>query len=44
MVPDKGKSNAIIITVDSHDGAEPREAVVEMQAGDAFTRISICQD
>lgn len=44
MVPDKGKSNAIIITVDSHDGAEPRKAVVEMQAGDAFTRISICQD
>jgi len=44
MVPDKGKSNAIIITVDSHDGAEPRKAVVEMQADDAFIRISICQD
>jgi hypothetical protein len=43
-VPDKGKSNTIIITVDplSGDGNQ-REAIIEMQAGDAFTKISIAQ-
>ena len=44
MVPDKGKSNTIIITVDPLSGdGNPREAIIEMQAGDAFTKISIAQ-
>ena len=43
-VPDKGKSNTIIITVDPLSGDRlPREAIIEMQAGDAFTKISIAQ-
>ena len=43
-VPDKGKSNTIIIAVDPlSDGGNPREAIIEMQAGDAFTQISIAQ-
>ena len=43
-VPDKGKSNTIIITVDPLSGdGNPREAFIEMQAGDAFTKISIAQ-
>lgn len=44
IVPDKGKSNTIIITVDPLSGdGNPREAIIEMQAGDAFTKISIAQ-
>lgn len=44
MVPEKGRSNTIIITVDPTGDAEgPREAVIEMQAGNAFTRITIAQ-
>lgn len=42
-VPDKGKSNTVIITVDPHYDTEPRQAVIDMQAGDAFTRFSISQ-
>ena len=43
-VPDKGKSNTIIITVDPlGDDRLPREAIIKMQAGDAFTQISIAQ-
>ena len=43
-VPDKGKSNTIIITVDPLGGdGNPREAIIQMQAGDAFTKISIAQ-
>ncbi len=45
MVPDKGKSNTIIITVDPiGDGGQPREAIIEMQAGNAFSKISIAQN
>ena len=44
-VPDKGKSNTIIITVDPLSGdGNPREAIIEMQAGNAFTKISIGQE
>lgn len=43
-VPDKGKSNLVIITVDLHYDMKPRSAIVEMQAGNAFTRISITQN
>ena len=43
-VPDKGMSNTIIITVDPIGAAgHPRDAIIEMQAGNAFTKISISQ-
>ena len=45
MVPDKGKSNTIIITVDPIDhGGCPREAIITMTVGDAFSNISIAQN
>ena len=45
MVPDKGKSNTIIITVDPIDhGGRPREAIITMTVGDAFSNISIAQN
>ena len=43
VVPDKGKSNSIIITVDPNESSEPRTAVIQMTVGDAFTSISISQ-
>ena len=43
-VPDKGRSNKIIITVDRNNTAKPRQATIEMEAGDAFTRVKIYQD
>ena len=44
MIPDKGKSNTIIITVDPiGDEGHPREAMIEMQAGNTFSNISIAQ-
>lgn len=45
LVPDKGKSNTIIITVDPiGDGGRPREAIINMTVGDAFANISIAQN
>ena len=43
LVPDKGKSNTVIITVDPHDDTKPRHATIEMQAGNAFTKFTISQ-
>ena len=43
LVPDKGKSNTVIITVDPHDDTNPRQATIEMQAGNAFTKFTISQ-
>ena len=43
LVPDKGKSNTVIITVDPHDDTKPRQATIEMQAGNAFTTFTISQ-
>ena len=43
VVPEQGKSNTVIITVDPHDDAKPRRALVEMQAGNAFAKFSISQ-
>lgn len=42
-VPDKGNSNEAIITVDPNFPACPRQATIQMQAGDAFTDIIIYQ-
>lgn len=43
LVPDKGKSNTVIITVDPNDDVNPRDAIIQMQAGNAFTSFSISQ-
>ena len=43
LVPDKGKSNTVIITVDLHYDTKPRQATIEMQAGNAFTKFTISQ-
>lgn len=42
-VPDQGRSRTIIITVDPLGDAKPRQAVIEMTVGDAFTKVSIAQ-
>lgn len=42
-VPDKGKSNTIIITVEPNDDAKPRQAIIQMQCWNAFTNISVAQ-
>lgn len=42
-VPDKCRSNAVIVTVEPNVG-EARHTVIQMQAGDAFTTFSISQE
>ena len=42
-LPDNGKSNTVILTVDPHDDTKPRQAVIVMQAGNASAKISISQ-
>ena len=44
VVPDKGRSNTVAITVDPNDTAKPRTAVIDMTAGDVFTQISVAQN
>lgn len=43
-VPDKGRSNTVVITVDLHYDASIRTGAVEMTVGDAFTTIIITQN
>lgn len=43
-VPDKGRSNTVIIKVDQNIPAKPRQAIINMTAGDVFTSISIHQN
>lgn len=43
-VPNKGRSNQLIITVDPNPTARPRHATIEMEAGDAFTSVKVYQD
>lgn len=43
LVPDNGKSNQVIVTVDANTLGKPREAVLEMTAGDIFGTILIYQ-
>ncbi len=43
-VPDKGRSNTVIIKVDQNIPAMPRQAIINMTAGDVFTSISIHQN
>lgn len=43
-VPDKGRSNTVVISVDPNDTAKPRTAIIVMTAGDVFTQISVAQN
>ena len=43
-VPDKGRSNQLIITVDQNITAKPRQATIEVEAGDAFSSVKIYQN
>ena len=43
-VPNKVRSNTVVITVDPNDTAKPRTAVIDMTAGDVFTQISVAQN
>lgn len=43
-VPNKGRSNKLIITVDRNITAKPRQATIQMEAGDAFTSVKIYQN
>lgn len=42
-VPDKCRSNSVIITVEPNNG-EPRQTIIQMQSGDAFATFSISQE
>ena len=43
FVPEKGRSNQLVITVDQNITAKPRQATIEMEAGDSFTTVKIYQ-
>ena len=43
-VPNKGRSNTVVISVDPNDTAKPRTAFIDMTAGDVFTQISVAQN
>ena len=42
-VPDKCRSNSVIITVEPNNG-EPRQTIIQMQSGNAFATFSISQE
>ena len=43
-VPNKGRSNELVITVDQNTTSTPRKAFIKVQAGDAFGSVRIIQD
>lgn len=43
VVPDKGLSNQLVITVDPNTTDQPRKATIQMQAADIFPTVSISQ-
>ena len=43
-VPNKGRSNELVITVDQNTTSTSRHAFIKVQAGDAFGSVSITQD
>ena len=43
-VPEKGRSNRLVITVSPNMTGDTRKAYIAMESGDAFTRIPIVQD
>jgi hypothetical protein len=44
VVPDKGNSNQVVITVSDNTTSKPRSATIIMQNRNAFTNISIQQE
>lgn len=44
VVPDKGNSNQVVITVSENKTSNPRSATITMQNRNAFTNISIQQE
>ncbi len=44
VVPEKGDSNQVVITVNENKTAQPRSATIIMQNRNAFTNISIHQE
>jgi len=44
IVANKGQSNILVITVDQDYSAKPRQATINMEAGDAFTTVKIFQN
>ena len=44
VVPDKGNSNQVVITVSEYTTSKPRSATIIMQNRNAFTNISIQQE
>ena len=44
VVPDKGNSNQVVITVSENKTSNPRSATISMQNRNAFTNISIQQE
>lgn len=44
VVPDKGNSNQVVITVSKNTTSKPRSATIIMQNRNAFTNISIQQE
>ncbi len=44
VVPKKGESNKVIITVSKNETSRPRSATITMQNRNAFTNISIQQE
>ncbi len=44
LVPDKGKSNKVIITVDKNEQGNPRRAYIQITYGDAGAGITVTQE
>lgn len=44
VVPEKSRSNRLIIKVDPNTTGRSRKATIEMEAGDAFTSVKIVQE
>ncbi len=43
LIPEKGRSNTVVIIVDPNEGA-PRRTFIQMSVGNAFARIDISQE
>lgn len=43
-IPNKGKSNTVIVSVDPNYTTKPRTAIIDLTSGDVFASISIHQN
>ena len=43
-IPNKGKSNVVIVSADPNYTTKPRTAIIDLTSGDIFTSISINQN